>query len=244
MARELADVLHHFLGDAVSGERLGPATLALLSEPDDAFAVTVTWNLAHELARRGLAVAWVTSLADEELLPPDATPGLTRLLSPAQELSGLARAVSEAIAKLAASPTPGLVLVRVPPGWIAPGPAAERTLAWTLQLVAPDLEQRIRAISIARRVLAARPAARVGAVLHDVRNVREAERAFTALTRECVERSHARLVSYGVLLDDADLYRSLLARRPLTLLRPDARATRAVADVANLLRSDFASDAG
>lgn len=243
MARELADVLHHFLGDSVSGERLGPASLALLSEPDDAFAVAVTWNLAHELARRGLAVAWVTSLADEELLPPDATPGLTRLLSPAQELSGLARAVSEATAKLAASRAPGLVLVRVPPGWIAPGPAAERTLAWTLQLVAPDLEQRIRAISIARRVLAAHPAARVGAVLHDVRNVREAERAFTALTRECVERSNARLVSYGVLLDDADLYRSLLARRPLALLRPDARATRAVADVANLLRSDFASDA-
>jgi len=243
MARELADVLHHFLGDSVSGERLGPASLALLSEPDDAFAVAVAWNLAHELARQGLAVAWVTSLADEELLPPDATPGLTRLLSPAQELSGLARAVSEASAKLAASRAPGLVLARVPPGWIAPGPAAERTLAWTLQLVPPDLEQRIRAIAIARRVLAAHPSARVGAVLHEVRSVREAERAFTALARECAERSDARLTSYGLLLDEAELYRSLLARRPLALLRPEARATRAVADVANLLRADFACDA-
>jgi hypothetical protein len=244
MARELADVLHHFLGDAVSGERLGPASLALLSEPDDAFAVAVAWNLAHELARQGLAVAWVTSLADEELLPPDATPGLTRVLSPAQDLAGLARAVSEATAKLAASRAPGLVLVRVPPGWIAPGPAAERVLPWTLQLVAPDLEQRIRAISVARRVAAAHPEARVGAAVHEVRSVREAERAFTALARECAERSDARLASYGLLLDDAELYRSLLARRPLALLRPDARATRALADVASLLRADFACDAG
>jgi hypothetical protein len=243
MARELADVLHYFLGDAVSGERLGPASLALLSEPDDAFAVAVAWNLAHELARRGPAVAWVTSLADEELLPPDATPGLTRVLSPAQDLSGLARAVGEATAKLAATPAPGLVLVRVPPGWIAPGPAAERVLAWTLQLVTPDPEQRRRAVSIARRVAAVYPPARVGAALHEVRSVSEAERAFTALARACAERSSARLASYGLLLDDAELYRSLLARRPLALLRPDARATRALADVANLLRADFACDA-
>jgi hypothetical protein len=244
MARELADVLHHFLGDPLSGERLGPASLALLSEPEDAFAVAVAWNLAHELARQGLAVAWVTALADEELLPPDATPGLTRLLAPAQDLSGLSRAVSEASAKLAASPAPGLVLVRVPPGWIAPGPAAGRVLAWTLQLVGPDLEPRGRAISIARRVLAACATARLGAVVHEVRSVREAERAFTALARECAERSEGRLASYGVLLDDAELYRSLIARRPLALLRPEARAARAVADVASLLRSDFACDVG
>lgn len=242
MARELADVLHHFLGDSVSGERLGPASLALLSEPDDAFAVAAAWNLAHELARQGLTVAWVTALADEELLPPEATPGLTRLLAPAQDLSGLARAVAEASAKLAASPAPGLVLVRVPPGWIAPGPAAARVLPWTLQLVGPDLEQRSRAISIARRVLAARPAARLGAVLHEVRSVREAERTFTALARECAERSEGCFTSYGLLLDEAELYRSLIARRPLALLRPEGRAARAAADVASLLRTDFACD--
>jgi len=243
MARELADVLHHFLGDSASAERLGPTALALLSEPDDAFAVAVAWNLAHELTRQGLSVAWVTSLADEELLPPDATAGLTRLLAPAQQLSGLARAVSEAAAKLATARTPGLVLVRVAPGWIAPGPAAERLLGWTLQLVGPDLEQRIRAISIARRVFAAHPTPRVGAVLHEVRSVREAERAFTELARECASRSEANLSSYGVLLDDAELYRSLLARRPLSLLRAEARATRAVADVAKLLRADFSCHA-
>ena len=242
MARQLADVLHHFLGEAPAGERAAPATLALLSEADDAFAVAVAWNLAHELARLGLAVAWVTSLADEELLPPDATPGLTRLLSPAQDLTGLARATGEAAAKLGASRAPGLVLVRVPPGWIAPGAAADELLPWTLQLTAPESSLRSHTIAVARRALAARPGARLGVAVCDVRNVREASLAFDALARECAGRSDAQLTSYGVVLDDAELYRSLLARRPLALLRPDARATRSVADVARLLRADLADD--
>ncbi len=243
MARELADVLHHFLGEAPLGERLGPANLALLSEADDAFAVGVAWNLAHELARFGLSVAWVTSLADEELLPPDATPGLTRLLAPSQELAGLARAAGEASAKLAASRMPGVVLVRVPPAWISAGAAAERLLGWTLQLTGPDVEQRRRALRVAARVLEARRDARVGIALHEVRSVDEAEAAFGACAREWAEQSRATLTSYGLLLDDAEVYRSLLARRPLALVRPETRAARALADVASMLRADFANDA-
>jgi hypothetical protein len=244
MARELADVLHHFLGDAPLGERLGPASLALLSEPDDAFAVGVAWNLAHELARLGLSVAWVTSLADEELLPPDATPGLTRLLSPTHELGGLSRAVVEAAAKLSASQLPGLVLVRVPPAWISAGAAADRMLGWTLQLSGPEFEQRREALRIAASVLEARRDARVGIALHGVRSIDEAEAAFGACLQEWSEHSRAALTSYGLLLDDAEVYRSLLARRPLALTRPGTRAARALVDVASLLRADFANDAG
>jgi hypothetical protein len=241
VARELADVLHHFLGETPSTERLGATTLGLLSEPDDAFAVAAAWNVAHELARQGFAVAWVTLLADEELLPADATPGLTRLLAPAADLPGLARAAAEADAKLAAARGPGLVLVRVPPAWVAPGAAADRLLAWTLQLVAPGGEEQARAV--ARRVFDACPAGRIGVTLHEVRSVAEAGRAFEALAREALVRSDVLLSSYGVLLDDAELYRSLLARRPLALLRPGSRARRAAADVAALLRADFGSDA-
>jgi hypothetical protein len=241
VARELADVLHHFLGETVSAERPLAATLALLSEPDDAFAVAAAWNVAHELARQGFAVAWVTSLADEELLPADATPGLTRLLAPAADLPGLARAAAEAGGKLAPARAPSLVLARVPPAWIAPGAAADRLLAWTLQLVAPGGEGLAR--SVAQRVFGACPAARIGVTFHEVRSVAEAGRAFEALAREALVRSDALLSSYGVLLDDADLYRSLLARRPLALLRPSSRARRAAADVAALLRADFTNDA-
>jgi hypothetical protein len=221
MARELADVLHHFLGETASADRLGPAALALLSEPDDAFAVAAAWNLVHELARQGFAVAWVTSLADEELLPTNATPGLGRLLAPTADLPSLARAAAEAGAKLDGGRGPGLVLVRVPP---APGGEA-------------------RARSVARRMFAACPASRIGVTLHDVRSVAEAGHAFESLARGVLLEGDARLASYGVLLDDAELYRSLLARRPLALLRPGSRAQRAAADVAALLRADFADDA-
>jgi hypothetical protein len=241
MARELADVLHHFLGETASADRLGPAALALLSEPDDAFAVAAAWNLVHELARQGFAVAWVTSLADEELLPTNATPGLGRQQAPTADLPSLARAAAEAGAKLDGGRGPGLVLVRVPPAWIAPGAAADRLLAWTLQLVAPGGEARAR--SVARRVFAACPASRIGVTLHDVRSVAEAGHAFESLARGVLLEGDARLASYGVLLDDAELYRSLLARRPLALLRPGSRAQRAAADVAALLRADFADDA-
>ena len=243
MARELADVLHHFLGEALPGERLDSASLALLAEPDDALAVGVAWNLAHELARLGLNVAWVTSLADEELLPQAATPGLLRLLSRAEGLPDLWLAAAEASAKLAAAQAPSLVLLRVPPGWIQPSESAERLLGWTLQLVGPDSLAHERALRLAERVRHSQPAACLGVALHDVRSVHEAESAFTALDRAFSRRSDASLTSYGLLLDEAEVYRSLLARRPLLRMHPETRAASALADMARLLRADFANDA-
>jgi hypothetical protein len=203
----------------------------------------VAWNLVHELARLGLNVAWVTSLADEELLPPDATPGLLRLLAPAQGLPDLSLAAAEASAKLAAAHAPSLVLMRVPPGWIAPSEAAEGLLGWTLQLVGPDSLARERALRLAQRVRNSQPAARLGVALRDVRSVHEAESAFTALDRAFSRRSDASLTSYGLLLDEAEVYRSLLARRPLLRMQPETRAASALADMARLLRADFANDA-
>src|SRR5262245_42911436 len=189
MARQLADVLHHFLGDADAGPaRCESATLALLAEPDDALAVGVAWNLAHELVRLECAVVWVTSSDDEELLPEGATPGLMRLMSPALGLRDLSLAAREAAAKLAASQAPGLVLVRVPPRWIAPGGAAEELLGWTLQLVGSEPAAREQSLRLAARVRQCRPEARIGVTLRDVRSVQGAALAFAALEREQVRR--------------------------------------------------------
>ena len=152
MARELADVLHHFLGPDARVPRPEAACLTLLAEPDDVLSVGVAWNLAHELVRLGASVVWVTSLADEELLPPDATPGLTRLLSPAQGLPDVGLATREACAKLAPVQAPSLVLLRVPPRWLSASAAHEPLLAWTLQLVGPDAAARERALRLAERV--------------------------------------------------------------------------------------------
>ena len=244
MARELADVLHHFLGDAAARACVDASCVALLAEPDDTLAVGVAFNLAHELARLGLSVAWVTSPSDEELLPQDATPGPLRLLSQAQCLADLSLAASEACAKLAATQAGSLVLLRVPPSWIVPSEAAARLLGWTLQLVGPDAHARGAGLRLAERVHHCQPKARLGVAVHDVRSVREAEGAFAALDRAFALRREASLTSYGLLLDDTEIYRSLLARRPLREARPATRAASALADIARLLRTDFVSDAG
>jgi len=241
LARELADVLHYFLDDA-AGPPGGPTRcLALVAEPDELLGVAVLWNLAHELARRGMSVAWVSALSDEELLPGDATAGLSRLLAPVGELAGLAAAVREAGAKLRGRRAPELVLTRVPPSWLAPDAGAE-LLAWTLLLSGPDPERRAEARVRSQRVADAFPGACIGVTVHGVGSVREAERAFDTLARD-LATPHAELSSYGLLFDDHLLYDALLARRPLTQHRPESRAAHALRDVARLLHEDWRRDA-
>jgi hypothetical protein len=242
VARQLADVLHYFLEDG--GAAPGGATrcLALVAEPDEVLGVALLWNLAHELARRGTSVAWVSALSDEELLPGDATAGIARVLAPVDELAGLASAVREAGAKLRARRAPELVLARVPPAWLAPEAGAEELLAWTLLLAGPDPERRDEARVRGRRIVDAFPGARIGVTVHAVRSVREARAAFDALARE-LGPAGAELWSYGLLLDDHLLYDALLSRRPLSEHRPGSRAARAVRDVARLLHEDWRRDA-
>jgi hypothetical protein len=247
VARELADVLHYFLGEAPAAERGGAAgvgCLALLAEPDELLGLGALWNLAHELSRRGVAVAWVGSLDDEELLPADATPGLTRLLAPARGLEPLAGAAREAGAKLAEGRAPGLVLLRVPPSWLEPGAAAEQLLGWALLLSAPEPEPLGETLARITWIAGACPGARVGVTVHGVRSVREAEAAYAALAAAARERLDAPLWSYGLILQDAELYGSLLARRPLSARRPESAALRSLRDVARLVHEDLAAHAG
>ena len=241
MARQLADVLHYFLDDERTA---GSATrcLALVAEPDELLGVSVLWNLAHELARRGTSVAWVSALSDEELLPGDVTPGVARVLAPVDDLRGLAAAVREAGAKLRARRPPELVLTRVPPAWLEPESEAQELLAWPLLLCGPDPERRDEARVRSRCVADVCPGARLGVTVHGVRTVRDAEAAFDALAHELGTHGPAPW-SYGVLLEDHLLYDALLARRPVTEHRPDSRAAHALRDVARLLHEDWRRDA-
>jgi hypothetical protein len=241
VARQLADVLHYFLEDGTNPSGGATRCLALVAEPEELLGVALLWHLAHELARRGTSVAWVSALSDEELLPGDATPGLARVLAPVDELAGLASAVREAGAKLRARRAPELVLTRVPPAWLADEAGAQELLAWTLLLSGPDPDRRDEARVRSRRIADAFPGARIGVTVHGVRSVREAAAAFDALA---LASPGAGLLSYGLLLDDHLLYDALLARRPLTQQRPDSRAAHALRDVARLLHEDWRHDAG
>ena len=242
MARQLADVLHYFLDDALTASA-GPARcLALVAEPDELLGVALLWNLAHELARCGTPVAWVSALSDEELVPGEASAGISRVLAPVDELAGLAAAVREAGAKLRAKRAPELVLTRIPPDWLVPDEAARELLAWTLLLAGPEPERCDEVRLASRRIADACPGARIGVTVHGVRSVREAAAAFGELAR-VLRTPNAELASYGVLLDEHLLYDALLTRRPLTRHRPQSRAAAALSDVAKLLHEDWRRDA-
>ncbi|MEN8160540.1 MAG: hypothetical protein ABFS41_10765 [Myxococcota bacterium] len=237
MARELADVLHYFLDDEAAAAAPSRC-LALLAEPDELLGTALLWNLGHELTRRGLSVAWVSALSDEELLPSEATGVLPRLLTPVDDLDALAAAVREAGSKAGGRQPPQLVLTRVPPSWLAASPRGTELLDWALLLTGPDADQRTEARVRLRCVAEAHPAARIGVTLHGVRSVAEAESAFTTLAHE-LRRHGPTPWSYGLLFEEHLLYDALLRRRPLTHHRPESRAAEAPRDVARLLHEDL-----
>ena len=66
----------------------------------------------------------------------------------------------------------------------------------------------------------------------------EAEEAFAKLART-TQRSLGRdLQSYGLLVDDLDVYRAIVAQRPIGLAHPQSPAARALRDVAQMLLDD------
>jgi MinD-like ATPase involved in chromosome partitioning or flagellar assembly len=80
----------------------------------------------------------------------------------------------------------------------------------------------------------------VGVTIHGVRSIDEARDAFHALVSALEPELRERLVSYGLLLDDLDVYRAIVNRRPVGVIHPQSRAARALADVARLLLGDAA----
>ena len=98
-----------------------------------------------------------------------------------------------------------------------------------------------RAALFARRVREACPRAEIGVTIHGVSSVKQARHAFEHLSRMCDSQLGFALVSYGLLVDDLDVYRAIAAQRPIGLVHPQAPATRALMDVARLLYEDARS---
>ena len=239
MAREHADVLHYFLDDAPprAAAELAPVVAVPLAA-GDVLRASFVWNLAVELARTGarplVAVPSGARYADELL--PD--PPLGGLLAPevahvsAEDLAGFAGALRPLRRRAR-----GLALALVPPAWLG-ACAGSEILAWTLVFARPEDDQLDAATALAERAAAAAPSARLGVTLHGVGSVDEARDAFERLAGLARPALRARLWSYGVLLDDLDVYRGLVQRTAVGLARPQSRAARALADVARLLLDD------
>ena len=249
MARELGDVLHYFIPDE---EALPPlretsaAPLAIVAVPvseSDVVRAAFVWNLAVVMGRLGAAATVIApgEEANESLWPPPGRGPLGTEFLPtfAADLPTLAsRALEVAMSRGAGCRGGGMVLVQVPPRWLEKAADGDPLLRWTLLFTAPEPRELEQTYALSRRLFFAAPGVQVGVTIHGVRSVEEARGAFDALVSALEPELRERLVSYGLLLDDLDVYRSIVNRRPIGVIRPQSRAARALADVARLLLSD------
>ncbi len=254
MARELGDVLHYFIPEAEAAPPPEPvrepaaSPLEIVAIPvgeADVVRAAFAWNLAVEMARLGAAATLIAPRdeASEPLWPqpghgPLATEFVTTQDRDLSALAGTALHVAEG--RGAESRGGGIVLVQVPPGWLAKGTDGNPLLRWTLLFSAPEPRELEQTRALAHRLLRGVPGARVGVTIHGVSSIDEARQAFDALASALEPELRPGLASYGLLLDDLDVYRAIVNRRPIGVIRPQSRAARALADVARLLLSDAA----
>lgn len=264
MPRDLADVADYFLPRAAlaqgapaeyarpgSGmppaERGGrPAALPIVAVPvgeRDVVRAAFVWNLAVEIARLGgSATLLAPSPPEPSPIWPDAGPGPVGaevVMTSAGGLAELHRAALDlAVARAADSADGGLVLVCVPPAWLARPVDGRALLRWVLLFATTERVDLLETYGLAKRVLAASQQARVGVTIHGARRVAEAQGAFLHLAGVAARYLGRDLASYGLLVDDLHIYRAIVSRRPIGLEHPQSRAARALRDVARLLLED------
>ena len=226
----------------------GPALpiVAVPVAPEDAVRAALLWSLSIEIARRGgrsLLLRPATPDGDPSAWPrPGRQPlGAELVEVSARSLGDLYRASVDAALLRSAEGEPGLVLVQVPPAWLAaPGDGAA-LLEWTLLLTRGDASDLRATWRLAKALVEARPEGRLGITIHGATSRQEAERGFATLARAARERLGREVASYGLLADDLHVYRAVTDRRPIGVSQPQSLAARALHDVAGTLLED-ASD--
>jgi hypothetical protein len=243
VARELGEVLHYFLDDAPpQREPAAPPVLAVGLGRRDVLRAAFAWNLAEELARAGVRTTVVTPpLRGGEAIWPEDRGGARRRPALVEGPAGLDRAVGDA-RRAGTAGGGGLVMVPLPYEALLDG-ARPAWLAWLLLFTTPDPRERAATAALLRRLPGEDEGLRVGVTVHGVGGVDEARRAFLELAGEVERDGRRRLWSYGLLVDDLDVYRAITERTVVGEVRPACRAARAIRDVAAWIRTDLATPA-
>lgn len=212
------------------------------------------WNLAVETARLGGAAIVLAPAADRGSPlwpePGDGPLGAELHVCDARSLHELHRSAVE-LAQRRAHATRrkgGLVFVRIPTQWLeATSTHEEQTepeaqpFRWLLLLSSSGSRELGEAQELAETLLESSPKLELGVTIHGVRSVEEARQAFDRLNERIEGGLGRSLFSYGLLVDDLDVYRAIAAQKPIGLAHPQAPATRALMDVARLLQQDARS---
>lgn len=263
MPRDLADVLHYFLPElerpvepaparpepsahAPGPEATGEGTLPLASiaiADTDLVRAGLLASLASEVGRLGgqsivltPATANVRSLfAIED--PRHGEPNAMRVeVLDVGSLHDLATAAIErATALRDAEDEDGVVLTRIPPAWLAGAEVPSELFEWLLLFSSPHERNLSDAYALATRALRDNPEAEIGVTIHGASGRREGEAAFGLLARSVEQQLGRTLANYGLLLDDLDVYRSLVAGQPIGRAHPDSPASAALREAAKLV---------
>ncbi len=246
MARELQDVLHYFLPRPASASddgRTAPAhRVSVPLAPHDVVRLALLWNLAVEAARQGARVALVIPGAGRcaSWLRPGIGPlGIEVAEVPAGRLCELAEGVEDAARRAASrAGARSLVLVAVPVASLRAGADGGPLLDRVLLLTRPEERELLETWTVLGAISERAPRARIGVSLFGVSSLAHARRAFDGLAALAELELARPLASFGVLIDDVHLSRSIVSQRPIALGQPSTPAARALTDVAAMLLED------
>jgi len=256
VARDLGDVLHYFIpesglpeGDYALGEPTrapgGARELGIVAVPlghRDVLRATFVWNLAVEMTAQG---APTTVVVPSRMSPPVwPQPGRTTMgaeLLPvlAEELGDLSRAsLDVAVTHAADEDQASQVLVCVPPGWLRKAADGAAILRRVLLFTSPDPTELIETYALAKHLWSGARDSVVGVTIYGVQGVEAAAQAFERLAGTARRHLGNELSSYGLLVDELQIYRAIVDRRPIGVSHPQSRAARSLRDVARLLLDD------
>ena len=228
---------------ATAPGRRAPAALPIVGVPlgdRDVVRAAFTWNLAVEVARLGgRALLVAPGRIDGSPLWPHAGQGPLDsevALVDVGTLGELYRAAQDlAVSRAADADDGGMVFVRIPPAWLRKPDEAGNLLRWTLLFTTADGRDLLETYGIAKLLTRILPSVHVGITVHGARSIEEAAAAYRKIDAVARRRLSRSLVSYGLLVDDLDVYRAIVAQRPIGLAHPQSPAARALRDVASLL---------
>jgi len=266
MARDLGDVAHYFLPDDSEGQALrtlpddsegqalrtlpdaeesrpaGAHLVCVPLAPRDVARQALLWNLTVEIARQGAPVVLVVPAHDGCAPWPEPRRGplgVEVVESGSGQLAALADAARDAAERACSrSATTPLVLVAVPLAGLRKGADGGPLLRRVLLLTRPDERELVETWAALDAIAEQAPGAQIGACVFGVRSLADARRTFEGLAALAELELERTLTSYGVLIDDVHLSRSIVSQRPIVLAQPGSPAARALADVATMLLAD------